>query len=350
MFWFLAGCVFIGERQTASTDQLGIYLASTCGGDPVEDAISCASAPRGPQYETAFTAPSTGTYILMTQDNDTVLQVFDQDEVELACNDDYTEEADLSNFGSRVVVDLRRGQTVDIVVTSYVECGDFRLDISAGEVADCADLYAPNGSSDELALLPQLGLLELTHSTDEDYFDALVPAFHRCYYNSDPTTLLRAETHDGAVMVFDTPNISAWSVEDETFGFRLVAERGSQPLCQEYLLESYCLACYDDPHEPNDTATSAVPLGLGEHELTIDQSAPDFFTVQLAPEQALVATITVGGEVTRLAVVDPLGNTVVDEDGFDGFAAFTGPGPGGTYLIEVQGLPCGFYTLDLQVQ
>lgn len=366
MFWFIAGCVFIGERTGRSgADDVGIYRLDTCDGEPQDETIpiGCASDPQGPQLWTSFTAPEAGTYILMTQDNDTVLQVFDADGLEIACNDDYT---DAPNYGSRVEIYLKAGQTADILVTSYVNCGPFRLDISPEPDEDCPDDYSPNGSLDELAALPPRGVVQLTHGADEDWFDARVPPGHLCYYIASDGTFMRTQEYDGRPAVQDSTFVNAWSFSTAPYGFHLIAERRDRPTCEAYTIETDCFDCLElDDYEPNDTANQAAVVTAGQYPLSFEafellepeenwvprEGSPDFFSVQVVAGQTLTLNpILLGGELTFAAIHPPEGPAITDSNATDGLVLSTTAVTTGAHIVEVHGLECTFYTLDIGVQ
>lgn len=77
-------------------------------------------------------APSSGTFVFdtLTPGIDSVLYVLDGCAgSELVCNDNFVEPPD-GNLGSFVGVELSAGQTVVVVVDSYMASGGFTLDVA----------------------------------------------------------------------------------------------------------------------------------------------------------------------------------------------------------------------------
>ena len=117
---------------------LGVVASGTVGegtcGDRTDS--SCGASGPGPEIEYMWTAPSAGTYEILTTDGggslltyDTVLSIREAacDGAELTCNDDSSDRL------SRVTVTLATSQVIIIVLDAYSETssGDYELTINA---------------------------------------------------------------------------------------------------------------------------------------------------------------------------------------------------------------------------
>lgn len=353
MLLILASCVFIGERTAFEPDEPGIYHLSTCGGDSIgaNQIFDCAiGVPEGLQVETTFTAPYAGTWVFSTQDIDTVLQIFDrEDDFELGCGDD-----ELANLGSQVRVYLKEEQTVDVRVTAFEDCGDFRMHVAPEADDACSDLLAPSWERESPGLLPQYGELDLRHETLRDWFDVLVPARHRCYWFSDENTLLSLDIPETEGIELERSRaLTAAAVDNAPWPLLIRAEPDGldASTCPAYQLSTGCIPCEDtDDFEPNDTRPTAASIfpSFQAYELTLGRDDEDWFRISTAPGQSL-ALSTFSGEVQGMVLTDPNGFVYSDTFGDDGFTLNVDGTVAGDYVLQIAGQDCGFYDLMVEV-
>jgi hypothetical protein len=129
------------ERSACGDSDLGSALGKVVASGSNREADDtwsgqrCAVGSSGREVTHRWTAPSAGTFVFDTlgSDYDTVLYALrdDCDGPELACNDNAMIE-DGATRGSRIALELVKGQTVILVVDAVEATGDYVLDIEPG--------------------------------------------------------------------------------------------------------------------------------------------------------------------------------------------------------------------------